>query len=208
MTLRILGIDLFRKQKWTESRQVRYYGAAVTMAALPDQVLDRCIGVVMPEAPMRHSLLGELDALADGRESSSVVLDSALDRVLRALDCQVGTIHGLDSGSGLLTLLASRGVPETLLARIVRIPIGKGMAGIAAERREPVQVCNLQTDTSGVAKPSARETRMEGSIAVPILHGDELRGTLGVAKPVPYEFTVAESALLLNAGAVIARLMA
>jgi L-methionine (R)-S-oxide reductase len=161
----------------------------------------------MLEAPMRHTLLGELEALANGRESSSAVLDAALDRVLGAFDCQVGTIHGLDSGSGLLNLMASRGVPDTLMARIIRIPIGKGMAGIAAERREPVQVCNLQTDTSGMAKPSARETRMEGSIAVPILHGDELRGTLGVAKPVPYEFTAAESALLLNAGAAIAPLL-
>ena len=41
---------------------------------------------------------------------------------------------------------------------------------------------------------------MEGSIAVPMLVDGSLRGVLGVAKPVAYEFTPAESALLLQIG--------
>jgi len=83
------------------------------------------------------------------------------------------------------------------------VPIGKGMAGIAAERRQPVQVCNLQTDNSGVARPAAKETRMEGSIAVPMLVGDGLKGVLGVAKPVAYDFTEAETGSLLEIAAAI-----
>src|SRR5207253_2150142 len=112
--------------------------------------------------------------------------------VLAAFDCPTGAIYFLDTASGMLKLGAQRGIPEAVLPRVQLIPIGKGMAGLAAERREPVQVCNLQTDTSGVAKPAAKETRMEGSIAVPILLGEKLGGTLGIAKPVPYEFTAAE----------------
>ena len=42
---------------------------------------------------------------------------------------------------------------------------------------------------------------------MPILIGDQLYGALGVAKPVPYEFSAAESDLLLKAGAAIARLI-
>ena len=84
------------------------------------------------------------------------------------------------------------------------IPIGKGMAGIAAERMQPVQVCNLQTDASGVAKPGAKDTKMEGSISAPMILDGKLRGTLGAAKPIPYEFSDAESSLLLEAGAIIA----
>ena len=87
--------------------------------------------------------------------------------------------------------------------RIESIPIGKGMAGLAAERREPVQLCNLQTDTSGQAKPAARKTGMEGSIALPILVGDELRGVLGVAKPIEYDFTTDEKDLLMRIGTLI-----
>src|SRR5207253_3253784 len=74
---------------------------------------------------------------------------------------------------------------------------------LAAERRRPVQVCNLQADDSGVARPGARETRLEGSLAVPMLAGNDLRGVLGVAKPVAYDFSAAETALLLEVGGVI-----
>jgi putative methionine-R-sulfoxide reductase with GAF domain len=96
----------------------------------------------------------------------------------------------------MLRLLAQRGIPDTIRDRVEVIPIGKGMAGLAAERRQPVQVCNLQTDTSGVAKPGARETRMEGAIAVPMLAAGTVCGVLGVAKPVVHEFSAAETALL------------
>lgn len=43
------------------------------------------------------------------------------------------------------------------------------MAGIAAERHQLVQLCNLQKDISGVARPATKETKVEGSIAVPML---------------------------------------
>jgi len=79
------------------------------------------------------------------------------------------------------------------------------MAGIAAERRKPVEMCNLQTDTSGVARPAARETKVEGSVAVPMLLDGDLYGTLGIAKPVPYDFTEREIQDLLMIGEAVSR---
>ncbi|MEZ0388227.1 MAG: GAF domain-containing protein, partial [Verrucomicrobium sp.] len=70
-------------------------------------------------------------------------------------------------------------------------------AGAAAERREPVELCNLQADLGGVAKEGARQTNVQGSIAVPILEGESLRGTLGIGKMVPYDFSESEKATLL-----------
>ncbi|MBL8755142.1 MAG: GAF domain-containing protein [Planctomycetes bacterium] len=127
-----------------------------------------------------------------------------LDLLLRHFDCVVGTVHLLGA-DGVMHLEAQRGLPPPVLAKVGTIPIGKGMAGIAAERKAPVQVCNLQTDASGVAKPDAKLTRMEGSIAVPMLDGDRLAGVLGVAKPVAYDFTADEQALLLDVGARLAK---
>ena len=46
---------------------------------------------------------------------------------------------------------------------------------------------------------------MEGSIAVPILAGEELRGVLGIAKPVVYEFNEAEIGLLLDIARALGR---
>ncbi len=140
-----------------------------------------------------------LDSGGEGR------LAAALDEVLRGFGGVVGTLHGFDGAAGELVLLAERGLPPALKSKVERIPLGKGMAGLAAERRAPVQLCNLQTDESGVAKPSARETKVAGSITVPLLDGETLRGTLGVAKSTPHEFTADETALLLACAARIAK---
>ncbi len=151
----------------------------------------------MSDDTARRQFLG---AVEEGlrRGATDAALLRVLDQALAHFDCSVGTVHDLDPASGLLRLRAQRGIPDVLLPRVQRIPVGKGMAGIAAERREPVQVCNLQTDASGVAKPAAKDTRMEGSIAAPMLVDGQLRGVLGVAKPTPYEFTAEETALLME----------
>ncbi len=128
---------------------------------------------------------------------------TVLEQVLRHFDCPVGTIHLLGK-DGTLQLAAQRGLPPPVLDKVGVVPIGKGMAGIAAQRREPVQVCNLQTDASGVARPGAKLTQMEGSLAAPMLDGPRLAGVFGIAKPVPYEFSKDEQALLMAIGAAIA----
>ncbi|MBK8270877.1 MAG: GAF domain-containing protein [Planctomycetes bacterium] len=122
---------------------------------------------------------------------------------LAHFNCVVGTLHRLNPATNLLELVAQRGVPDAILDRVRAIPIGKGMAGLAAERLEPVQVCNLQTDTSGAAKPGAKMTEMEGSLSAPILVEGHLRGTIGIAMPRPHEFDEAERNLLMQIGSII-----
>ena len=109
--------------------------------------------------------------------------------------CQAGTVHVLQDGA--LKLVAHSGIPPAVVQIVSSVPIGKGIAGLAAERREPITICNLQTDTSGQARPAAKNTGMEGSIAVPMLVRGELRGVLGVAKSTAHDWTPEESALLL-----------
>lgn len=144
------------------------------------------------------ALLEELDA----RLASATDPDyrEVLELVLGAMGCALGTLHRLAPGTSTLELLAERGVPEAVGERIQRIPVGKGMAGIAAQRREPVQTCNLQTDESGVVRPGAKETRMRGSLACPCLLDGEVHGVIGVAKVEEYEFSAAETERLLRVG--------
>lgn len=133
----------------------------------------------------------------------TINFQEVLETIISAFSCTTGTIHFLDDTTALLKLQAHQGLPAFLLPKMAEIPIGKGMAGIAAERRQPVEMCNLQTDDSGVARPAAKETKVEGSIAVPMLLDGNLYGTLGIAKPVPYEFTEAEVKDLMGIGAEI-----
>lgn len=125
-----------------------------------------------------------------------------LAETLRHFDCQAGTVHWV-AADGQLQLAASHNIPPHIVAIIGTIPIGKGIAGLAAERREPISLCNLQTDTSGQARPAAKTTGMEGSVAVPILVSGELHGVLGIAKATAYDWSDSEKAALL---AIAARL--
>lgn len=128
-----------------------------------------------------------------------------LARVLAEFDCQTGTLHRADGD--FLDLVAHRGVPDFLLPKIGRIPFGKGIAGAAAERREPVELCNLQQDLGGVARPDARATKVSGSLAVPVFSPDGARvlGTLGVGMEAPHDFSDAEKARLAEIAAEVGR---
>ena len=92
-----------------------------------------------------------------------------------------------------------------VLDTIKDVPVGKGMAGLAVERRQPVNACNIQTDASGDVRPGARATGLQGSIVVPILRGDDAIGALGVANRGERTFTDAETERLLDVGRVLAR---
>jgi signal transduction protein with GAF and PtsI domain len=159
----------------------------------------------MAESSLQPTLVSEIEGRLQAEGTSDATLHAILDQLLASFGCAAGTIHSMDAETGMLRLRAQRGIPDAIVGRVQVVPIGKGMAGIAAQRRQPVQVCNLQTDASGVAQPAARETRMEGSIAVPMLVADQLHGVLGVAKPVAYDFNAAETDLLLAVAAAMGR---
>lgn len=118
-----------------------------------------------------------------------------LAELLADFGCQTGTLHRADGEW--LDLVACVGVPDELLPKITRIPFGKGIAGAAAERREPVELCNLQQDLGGVAREDARKTKVSGSLAVPVLSpSGAVAGTLGIGKHVPHDFSEEEKARL------------
>ena len=103
------------------------------------------------------------------------------------------TFHKVDEDGLFLSLIGQIGLPEKIAAVAVKIPVGKGMAGICAEKKEPVTMCNLQTDNSGVARPAAKETRVEGAVVVPLLNdSQEVIATIGIGKSEEYEYSEEE----------------
>ncbi len=130
---------------------------------------------------------------------------AVLAALVQAFDAQTGTIHWIGD-DGLLHLAACVGqFPPPVMEAIRVIPVGKGLAGLAAERATCVTVCNLQTDDSGQARPAARATGMEGAITAPCLAPDgRVVGVLGVASSQARTFTEAEQASLLEHGRSLA----
>ena len=133
---------------------------------------------------------------------------AVLVQILENFACVTGTLHRTDPSTGLLMLVTQHGIPPhvlpMLLPKIDNIPFGKGIAGCAAQRKEPVQLCNLQEDLGGVAKPEAQKTNVQGALAVPIVGRDgKVIGVLGIGKMQPYEFNDSEVSDLNKVAALI-----
>ncbi len=62
----------------------------------------------------------------------------ALDAILAATGTTSGTVHLLDASGATMRLLAAKEIPPPVLEKIRTIPVGKGMAGVAVEKKQPV----------------------------------------------------------------------
>ncbi len=138
------------------------------------------------------------------RIAKAETYEEALASIVSHFGADSGTIHLL-AEDGLLHLkAATHGLPEAVLAAIQTIPVGKGMAGLAVERRRPVDACNIQTDQSGDVRPGARATGLSGAVVVPIFRGDDIVGALGVANRSERIFSETEIQDLIAAGRKLA----
>jgi GAF domain-containing protein len=119
-------------------------------------------------------------------------LEKNLRDTLAQFRSETGTIHRLDAQTQLLHLVAQIGLPPQLLEIIKTIPVGKGIAGETVAKNRPVTICNLQTDTSGVARPGAKQTGVGGALCVPIRSGEKIVGTFGIGTVREHEYSAAE----------------
>jgi signal transduction protein with GAF and PtsI domain len=130
---------------------------------------------------------------------------AALAAIITYMKADSGTIHLMGEDGQLHLECASAGIPEPVREIVRVVPVGKGMAGLAAARREPVTICNIQTDSSGDVRPGARATGLEGAIALPMLSGELVAGVLGVANRSERTFSPEETEQLLTIGRALAR---
>jgi GAF domain-containing protein len=129
--------------------------------------------------------------------------DQMLRLTLEHFGVETGTLHVL-AADGLLHLRAFAGsLPPPVMEAIRAIPVGKGIAGQAVALARPVSICNIQTDSSGVVRPGARQTGVQSSLCVPLLVGDKPVGALGIGTTQERDFTPDETSLLLEAARYI-----
>ena len=131
-------------------------------------------------------------------------LDRDLEQIVKQFGADSGTIHLLGEDGVLHLKAATAGIPAAVLEIVRTVPVGKGMAGLAVERNQPVNACNIQTDTSGDVRPGARATGLQGAIVVPIVRNGAPIGALGIANRHERTFTDDEIAQLLKVGEALA----
>jgi putative methionine-R-sulfoxide reductase with GAF domain len=129
-------------------------------------------------------------------------VQSRLQEILQRFSADTGTIHFMEGG--VLVLEAHIGISPRMAEIVARVPVGKGMAGLAAQRNAPVSICNLVSDASGDARPGARDTGIGGALVVPIRDaGGAVIGTLGIGVRHERTYTEEETQRLLAEAAAL-----
>jgi L-methionine (R)-S-oxide reductase len=135
-------------------------------------------------------------------------IDQALRTLLTHFKCDIGTLHTLGTDGKLHLRAHTPGIPEPILNASRVIPVGKGIAGLAAQNKKAMNMCNLQQDSDPRIPVAAKASDIVGAICVPMFKGEEVVGTLGIAVRSERTFTKEEEALLTDAGRVIATQLA
>jgi L-methionine (R)-S-oxide reductase len=115
---------------------------------------------------------------------SPAMLDASMNEWLRGLldrhGAIAGTVHVVRGDA--LEISAAYNIPSKVQEVTARIPLGKGMAGLAWQHDKPFSTCNLQEDASGAVKPGARAVDGKAAVALPVHEPSGLvRAVVGLA---------------------------
>jgi GAF domain-containing protein/anti-sigma regulatory factor (Ser/Thr protein kinase) len=121
------------------------------------------------------------------------VMELLLTRVRQVLGTDTAAVYRLDDEQQTLVAHAAQGLEEDV-ERGVRVPIGKGFAGLVAERRAPVR----SRDVPGlqIVSPLMREKGIRSLLGVPLVVDDRLLGVLHVGSRDEHDYTADDVALL------------
>jgi L-methionine (R)-S-oxide reductase len=131
-------------------------------------------------------------------------LEAWLMSFLSDADAVAGTVHLHQNGG--LRLAASVNIPLKVQEIVAWVPAGKGMAGLALERGQPVQTCNLKEDPSGAVKPGAKAVDAKAAVAIPVRdESDSILAVVGIAFAHEREIQGEELDRLQRAASILGR---
>lgn len=112
------------------------------------------------------------------------MLDESIQAWLRDLlgrhGAMAGTVHVVRGDA--LEIVAAHNIPPKVQEVTAKIPLGKGMAGLAWQHDRPISTCNLQEDATGAVKPGARAVDGKAAIALPVHEASGVvRAVVGLA---------------------------
>jgi signal transduction protein with GAF and PtsI domain len=138
------------------------------------------------------------------------LLSELLDRVRVILDADTAAVLLVDHSSQQLVATVARGLEEEV-RQGVRVPVGRGFAGVIAARKQPVMLDRV--DATTVANPILWEKGIRTMLGVPLLSNGNVIGVLHVGRLDGRRFIEDDAELLQIAaervaGATLARRLA
>jgi|GEM_PF-400751 len=161
--------------------------------------------------PTGLAALQEFNLRINSCKTLKEMLEFVMDKCLATLDAGAGSVFINDAESGELVLKVAKGPGSESLPGI-RQKLGSGIAGVAAESRQPLLVTDIASDPR--FEPRDSERYQTGSfLCVPLVSGDEVVGVVCASdkrEHVAFTKTDVEllSLLAANAAIVTARLLA
>ena len=126
------------------------------------------------------------------------ILDRWLETFMAKHGAVSGTVHLNENGT--LKLASWVNIPEKLRELVAVVPYGKGMAGLALERGEPVHTCNIKEDASGNVKPGAKAVGAQAAIAFPVRNDEgSIGAVVGLAFPEERQWSDEELRVVTSA---------
>jgi phosphotransferase system, enzyme I, PtsP len=157
---------------WRRSVRVQAHPSAA-VNALRERRVPRRRGFAIPD---RVTLLADVAEIVARSHDLDETLNNVVDLVAKRLDADACSIYLVEADLRHLTLSATIGLYRESVGR-VQLPIGEGLVGLAAKRREPVVEEHAQAHPHYKYFPETGEERFASLMAVPLI----VRGvTVGV----------------------------
>lgn len=149
-----------------------------------------------------RKIVQEVNAAAD----LTAVLDLIVRRIQRAMRTQVCSVYLLDEEQH-FCLMATQGLNPEAIGR-VRLPPGKGVVGMVAERAEPFNLEDATVHPAYRFLENTGEEKFHAFLGVPIIHQRAVLGVLVVQQQDKRRFDESEEAFLVTLSAQLAGVIA
>ena len=146
-----------------------------------------------------HRIVNAVNKAPDLQKALSVLVHS----VREAIASDVCSIYLVDEDSRSNVLMATVGLDAKAVGK-VRLPMGRGLVGLVAERAEPVNVADAPAHPRYVRISHTGETRYRGFLGVPIIQNRRVLGVLVVRQVETREFQDEEVTFLFTLAAQLA----
>ena len=160
---------------------------AIENARLFDEVQARTRELSQSIGELRA--LGEVSRAVNSTVDLETVLTTIVAKAAQLSNTEAGAIYVFDDASGEFQLRATYGMDEAMIAAIGNrhIHIGETAIGRAVQQRRPMQIPDVQDDSSSVLDIIVR-AGFRALLTVPLLGTDRIVGALVVRRKQPGEF--------------------
>lgn len=150
-----------------------------------------------------ETLSREFNELAASHDPPSRALTEMARWLANRFELDVCSVYIIERNSDLL-LAATMGLNQASVGQI-RMKQTEGLAGLVAERAEPVSVADASSHPRFKLFPEAGEERFRSFLGYPVMFDAELQGVLVVQTVDERTFTVADLEIIEAASTAMAR---